>query len=252
MRLVGVKMIRVMLVEDEINTLKLLKLIVNWEEFHMKIVGEAQNGQEALFKISNVQPDMIITDIKMPVMDGIELAREIEKRFPEIKVMIITAYDDIKFAQQALRSGVVDYILKPIKRQEVKEALKRIQGQIEKNCVEQSGNLMEKVREYLEEHYAESELSLTTVAERFYLNPSYLSRAFRKKHNVTLVEYLNNIRIEQACMFLRESDWKIYQIAERVGIPNPDYFGRCFKKKMGISVKEFRMGKNCEEMSKNI
>lgn len=245
-------MIRVMLVEDEISTLSLLKLVVNWEEFHMKIVDEAMNGREALFRIEESRPDLVITDIKMPIMDGIELAEKIEKQYPWIKVMIITAYDDIRFAQQALRTGVADYILKPIKRQEVKEALERIREQMEKHRSEENGsNLMEQVREYLEEHYSESTLSLTVVAEKFYLNPSYLSRAFRKKHGITLIDYLNQIRIEQACILLMESNWKIYQIAERVGIPNPDYFGRCFRKKMGISVREYRAGKKSEEKSKN-
>lgn len=245
-------MIRVLIVEDEMSTLNLLKIIVDWEEFHMKVAGEASNGRDALFLIPQVQPDLIVTDIKMPIMDGIELAEEVAKKYPQVKVMIVTAYDDIKLAQQALRTGVADYILKPLKRQEVKEALGRIQEQFEKIHTENKKcDLMEEVRNYLDEHYADSALSLSSIAERFYLNPSYLSRVFRKKTGVSLVEYLNNIRIEHACTYLIEGDWKIYQVAEKVGIPNPDYFTRCFRKKMGISVREYRKSKNSTENSKN-
>lgn len=244
-------MIRVLIVEDEINTLNLLKIIVNWEELHMKIVGTASNGKEALFLIPDVHPDLLITDIKMPIMDGIELSREVNKKYSQIKVMIVTAYDDITLAQQALRAGVADYILKPLKRQEVKEALARINNQFEKEAEDRPYDLIEKVCDFLNEHYMQSDLSLSSVAEKFYVNPSYLSRAFHKKMGIGLVEYLNNIRLDHACDYLLEGNWKIYEVAEKVGIPNPDYFTKCFRKKMGISVKNFREGKNSTEKSKN-
>lgn len=232
-------MIKVLIVEDEAGARNLLKIIVNWEEFHMKIIGEASNGREALFHMEKELPDLVVTDIKMPIMNGIELAEEIMKRYPSVKVIIITAYDEFRYAQQAIRAGAADFILKPMKRQEVKEALIKISGQIEK-AEESVPDVMEQVRNYLEEHYAESDLSLSSVAEIFYLNPSYLSRAFRKKHEMTLVECLNKIRLEKACDYLKSGDFKVYEVAEKVGIPNPDYFGRCFRKYTGMSVNDYR------------
>ena len=107
-------MIRVLLVEDEEMTMNLLKIIVNWEEFQMKIVGCASNGQAALFMIPEAKPDIVITDIKMPIMDGLKLSEEIRNQYPNIKVMLVTAYDDIRFAQEAMRAGAVDFILKPL------------------------------------------------------------------------------------------------------------------------------------------
>ena len=183
-------MMKVLLVEDEVGTRNLLRIIVNWEEFHMKIIGEAQNGREALFRIQEEIPDLVVTDIKMPIMDGISLAEEIMKKYPQVKVIIVTAYDDFKYAQKALRAGAVDFILKPLKRQEVKEALARVGRQIE-TVEEGAKEVMEQIRDYLEENYAQSSLSLSTTAERFYLNPSYLSRTFRKRTGIPFVEYLN-------------------------------------------------------------
>lgn len=245
-------MIQVLLVEDEEMTMNLLKIIVNWEEFHMKLIGCASNGQDALFFIREKKPDLIVTDIKMPIMDGLKLAEEVHLNYPDIKVMLVTAYDDIRLAQQALRNGVVDFILKPLKRQEMKEALERICVKIKQ---EQPDNeapaLIEQIKAYLEEHYAEETLSLSDTAEKFYLNPSYLSRTFRKKTGVNFIDYLNEIRIRHACDYLAEDEWKIYEIASMVGIPNPDYFSRCFRKKMGISVKDYRTGKKSTENSKN-
>lgn len=246
-------MIRVLIVEDEINTLNLLKIIVNWEDYHMKVVGTASNGMDALFQIQERKPDLIVTDIKMPIMDGIALAEEVHKSYPKIKVMIVTAYEDIKLAQSALRCGVIDFILKPLKRQEIKEALQRTQtlfSEIKPLSESEGGDLLEKVKEFLDENYFQSEISLSSVAEKMHVNSSYLSRSFSKKYGVTLIEYLNRIRIEHACNYLKDSEWKIYQVAEKVGIPNPDYFTKCFKKILGISVKEYRESKNSTENSK--
>lgn len=247
-------MVRVLIVEDEISTLNLLKIIVDWEEFHMKIVGTASNGREALFLITEIKPDLIITDIKMPIMDGIELAKEVHKTYPQMKVMIVTAYEDIKLAQEALRSGVIDFILKPLKRQEIKDALVRAESLFEKKDMPEeqtSQDLMEQIKIFLDENYFRKELSLPLIAEKFYINSSYLSRAFSKRYGITLIEYLNRIRIEHACHYLEEGDWKIYQVAERVGIPNPDYFTKCFKKVMGISVRDYKKGKNSAGISIN-
>lgn len=239
-------MIKVMLVEDEVGTRNLLRIIVNWEEFHMKIVGEAQNGREALFRMQEEMPDLVVTDIKMPIMDGIALAEEIMEKYPAVKVIIVTAYDDFKYAQKALRAGAVDFILKPLKRQEVKDALLRVGRQIE-TVEEGAKDVIDQIRDYMEENYAQSSLSLSKVAEKYYLNSSYLSRTFRKKTGVPFVEYLNKIRIKHACDYLKTGNWKVYEIAEKVGIPNPDYFGRCFRKYMGISVNDYKKSKICED-----
>lgn len=191
-------------------------------------------------------PDLVVTDIKMPIMDGIALAEEIMEKYPAVKVIIVTAYDDFKYAQKALRAGAVDFILKPLKRQEVKDALLRVGRQIE-TVEEGAKNVIDQIRDYMEENYAQSSLSLSKVAEKYYLNSSYLSRTFRKKTGVPFVEYLNKIRIKHACDYLKSGNWKVYEIAEKVGIPNPDYFGRCFRKYMGISVNDYKKSKICED-----
>lgn len=240
-------MIRVLLVEDEEMTMNLLKIIVNWEEFQMKIVGCASNGQAALFMIPEAKPDIVITDIKMPIMDGLKLSEEIRNQYPNIKVMLVTAYDDIRFAQEAMRAGAVDFILKPLKRQEMREALVRIGNKVKKN---ENSETIEQIKDYLEKHYMDSTVSLTSVAAVFFLNPSYLSRIFKQKTGITFIDYLNEVRIQHACDYLLRSDLKIFEIAEKVGIPNPDYFGKCFRKKMGVSIKEYRKGKKSAEKSK--
>lgn len=232
-------MIKVLLVEDETGTRNLMKIIVNWAEFHMKIIGEASNGLQALLMIKDELPDLVITDIKMPIMDGLSLAEELKKQYPQIRVVIVTAYDEFQYAQKALRAGVVDFILKPLKRQEIREVLLRA-GKLFDDVGEENGDVIGQIQNYLEENYADCGLSLNAVAKAYYLNPSYLSRTFKKKTGETLVEYLNRVRLEHACELIKTGDWKVYQLAEQVGIPNADYFSRCFKKYTGMTVNEYK------------
>ena len=92
----------------------------------------------------------------MPIMDGLKLSEEIRNQYPNIKVMLVTAYDDIRFAQEAMRAGAVDFILKPLKRQEMREALVRIGNKVEK--IENSETI-EQIKDYLEKHYTDSTVS---------------------------------------------------------------------------------------------
>ena len=124
--------------------------------------------------------------------------------------------------------------------------LLRVGRQIE-TVEEGAKDVIDQIQDYMEENYAQSSLSLSMVAEKYYLNSSYLSRTFRKKTGIPFVEYLNKIRIKHACDYLKSGNWKVYEIAEKVGIPNPDYFGRCFRKYMGISVNDYKKSKICED-----
>lgn len=101
-------------------------------------------------------------------------------------------------------------------------------------------NIVKEVRDYLCSNLADETLSLTNIAKKFYLNPSYLSRIFKQATGWTFIEYLTKIRMETAIKLLRETDQKAYQIGEAVGIPDPHYFGVCFKKYTGMSINEFR------------
>jgi two-component system, response regulator YesN len=116
---------KVILVDDEMYFRKGLRNLINWEECGFKVVGEAANGEDALKMIHDVKPDLIITDIRMPVLDGIGLIRQaIEKEAVQSKFIIISGHSDFKYAQQALRYGVHDFVLKPIDQDEIELTLK--------------------------------------------------------------------------------------------------------------------------------
>lgn len=117
---------KVILVDDEEEIRKGIIRKIRWEELGFLIVGEAENGLEALEVIEKTSPDLVISDIKMPFMDGIKLTSEIHERFPTIKVIILSGFDDFEYAREALRLGVIRYILKPINSIEMNTLLREI------------------------------------------------------------------------------------------------------------------------------
>ena len=139
---------KVFLVEDETVIREGLRDRIPWDQFGYRFVGEAADGEMALPLIRKTKPDVLITDIKMPFMDGLSLSKIVSKEFPRMKIIIISGYDDFAYAVEMLRNGVREYILKPIEREKITEILKKLNaeknvtflisshmaGEIEKTC----------------------------------------------------------------------------------------------------------------------
>lgn len=127
------RLIKVLLVDDEDKTRELLKLLIDWEALGFVVAGEASSGQEGLQMLEEVRPDLILTDIKMPFMDGLQFAKLALRQCPGTKVIILTAYEDFGYAQQSIQIGVSDFLLKPIKREKLKSALQIIRSKIDED-----------------------------------------------------------------------------------------------------------------------
>ena len=109
-------MIQVFLVEDEIIIRESIQRMIPWKEYGYELVGEASDGEMALPMIREQKPDLVITDIKMPFMDGLSLISLVKKELPNTKIVIISGYDDFSYAQKAIELGVEQYLLKPISK----------------------------------------------------------------------------------------------------------------------------------------
>ncbi|MGM0751608.1 MAG: response regulator transcription factor [Bacillota bacterium] len=124
-------MLKVILVDDEIQIRKGLKWKVNWEEEGFDIVGEASNGKEALKVVEEEKPDLVLTDVRMPVMDGIQLVKMLSAEQPDIKVIVLSGYADFEYVRSSLVEGVKDYLLKPVDPEELSAALRKSRNEIE-------------------------------------------------------------------------------------------------------------------------
>lgn len=125
-------MYKAVLVDDEPVVLRSMKEVIDWNQLGFQVCGCAANGEEACRLIQEMHPALVVTDVRMPKMDGIQLATYISKNYPEIQVIIISGYDEFDYAQSALRVGVVEYIMKPTKKTELEDALKKVARRIQK------------------------------------------------------------------------------------------------------------------------
>lgn len=132
-------MYKVVLVEDEVFVRTSIKNMIPWEDINLSFCGEAQDGESALLLIQQVCPNILITDIKMPFMDGLQLSRTVKKNLPDIKIIILSGHDEFDFAQEALRIGVTEYILKPVRPEKLTEVLRKVAQQIDAELKEKEG-----------------------------------------------------------------------------------------------------------------
>jgi YesN/AraC family two-component response regulator len=236
-----------MLVDDEKAIRSILIKTINWEEKGLQVVAEASSGIEAINTIDDVVPDIIFVDIRMPFMDGIEFAKLAIKRYPDLKIIMLTAFDDFSYAKQCIGIGVSDYILKPIVRDDINESLDKIINELkvskplnvfesenEKECSVK----IEEVKEYIKNNYSNQTINLTSIAENMGYNPSYLSRKFKDEMGIGIASYLTNLRINKAKELAKEG-MIMYMTADKVGVPDPNYFGKIFKKNVGVSYSDY-------------
>jgi two-component system response regulator YesN len=220
-----------------------------------EVVGQAADGREALEAIAELYPDVLITDIRMPVIDGLALVREVYYTFPDIKVLIVSGYDQFSYAREALVLGVKDYLVKPVGASELRAAMSRLLVQLEAAQARfesehpafpesaSQEELVSMVQEYLRSHFSE-EVSLAELAARFHVNPPYLTRLFKRLVGSAPVRYLRDLRINHARKLLEERpELEIKEIGVIAGYPDQGYFSRVFRQAIGVSPQEYRDGR---------
>lgn len=245
-------MMKVVVVEDEALARRGIVLAVDWAGVDCAVVGEAADGMEGLALIRSVQPDLIVTDIKMPRLDGIEMVRRLREEGCRAHVILLTAYSDFTYAQAAVKLGAVDYLLKPFQDGELEEAVSRLRQRVAPTEVPaasreiseegKSKYVMEALR-YIAGHYNDPEMSVSSVARDLGISEGHLSHVFKKETSRTLGSYLTDYRIHKAMELLRDCRNKVYEVADRVGYRDITYFSSTFKRVVGMSPSEYQKQK---------
>ncbi|MDD6966194.1 MAG: response regulator [Firmicutes bacterium] len=244
-------MLKVLIVEDEEMIRKGIVLTVDWAALDCVVVGEASNGLEGLEAARRLEPSLIITDLKMPQMDGIEMLRSLREQGCKAHVIILTAYDNFTYAQSALRLGAVDYLLKPFHDGDLENAIMQLQNRLKSGSdspetigTPRKGDKSKYVLEamaYISKHYNEPDISVGTVAQSLNISEGYLSHTFKKETDYTLLNYLTRYRIHKAMELLKDCRVKVYEVAEQVGYRDIAYFSATFKKYTGLSPSEYQL-----------
>ncbi len=240
-------MLKVLVVEDEEMIRKGIILTVDWAALDCTVVAEAANGLEALDACTKHRPDLIITDLKMPQMDGIEMLQALRERGDQTAVIILTAYDQFSYAQSALRLGAVDYLLKPFHDGELEAAITRVRQSMAAKPVPEGvpaaryGSVyVNEAVDYITDHYRSPDISVSSIARHLGISEGHLSHTFKKETGQTLLGYLTGYRIQMAKLLLKDYRIRVYEVAEQVGYQDIAYFSNTFKKLVGLSPSEYQ------------
>ena len=245
-------MYRVILVDDEHLIIRGLSTVVPWGELGCEVVGTAHDGIRGLELIRSLRPDIVLTDIRMPNMDGLTMLAAIRSEFPEIQMSVLTAYRDFEYARQAITLGVCRYLLKPSDLEELKDTVRQMVARLDamprlreettdEESVREAGNhLVKAALAYMKEHCTEQHLSLGDVADHIYVSQWHLSKLLNRKTDQSFFDLLAGMRIARAKELLKDPALRIHEIAEETGFSDVAHFSRSFKKITGCTPGEFR------------
>ena len=207
-----------------------------------KVMWEASNGYEAL-EIANIEvPDLVITDIRMPEMNGIDFISYFKKRHPLVAVIVISGHDDYIYVREALKLGVKDYLLKPISRSDLASILQNIDDESSaKTDLSDSGESanISKIKDVIKKNL-EKEITLHFISNALNLHPNYISQLFKQQTTIKLSDYIMQQRIDKSKELLTQTNLKIYDIACLVGYPNSKHFAVVFKRAVGETPYQYR------------
>ncbi len=257
-------MYKILIVEDEEYIRKGLIYLLPWEKMNCCIAGEAANGEDGLKLIETTRPDIVISDIRMPGMDGLEML-ECSMGQYDFEAVILSGYSDFEYAKKGISLGVRDYITKPLDFDELRSCICRLTEEREKKKKDHldllraqtileaeaildvagfrnrmwSDPYTEKLAAIVEENY-EKKITLTDISRQLNISASYLNAKFKADTGYTFNSYLNRYRIVKAIQLLTDGSCLVYEAAEKTGFYDYKYFIKVFKKYVGCTPFQFR------------
>ena len=256
-------MLKVLIVEDEDIIRKGLLYTINWLSMDCLVAGAACNGKEGLQMILELSPQLVITDIRMPEMDGLEMIEQAQKT-RSFRSVLLTSYSDFDYAKRAIGLHVFDYLLKPVDEEKLAQLVGKIRAEVEesetyaeilgitrnkaiqdliswsldKNPQALGNGYVVRTIKRIKQYYGEK-LSVESIAEELGIRARYLSRKFKESTGQTFLDVLNKYRIQKAIALLGEGSLRVYEISDQVGFSEYKYFCSVFKKYTGMSPTEF-------------
>lgn len=249
-------MLNIIVVEDEAPMRDWIVYNISKISDDYKVLSSANNGKEGFELIKDLKPEVIISDIKMPIMDGIELTKKVKEIMPNVYVVLLSNYAEFNYAKQAISCGVFEYLIKSdIRPKELKDVFSKIEKDIiskkelfinkenKNNEIKYDENKYSKsilmALKYIDLNYKDT-ICLADISKNVFLSQEYFSRLFKEEVGENFSTYLTNYRLNKAEQLLKNSDMKVGEIALEVGYQNPSYFSKTYKKYKGISPDDDR------------
>ncbi|HIW31883.1 MAG TPA: response regulator [Candidatus Paenibacillus intestinavium] len=234
---------RILVTDDENNSRMGVAITLEQWGKEKLIIDTAVNGQQAFELIQNNSYDLLITDIRMPVMSGLDLLSAIRKQDNPLKTILLTGFAEFQYAQKGLQLGAADYLLKPVQQEQLIEAVQRLILELE---VEATGSKKTAQNPYIEMglNYIITNLhmpiTIKEVAAHIHLNASYFSVLFKENTGKSFSDYITDCRMIAAKKMLLESHDSLDMITTSIGLQTTSYFIKMFKKLEGMTPKQYR------------
>lgn len=263
-------MYKCVIVDDEPLDLEGLRRLIDWSALGIEVTAAVSSGFAALDFLRGESADILVTDVKMPIMSGLELARQAADLHPHIKLIVISGFEDFQYAKKAIELRAYAYLLKPVDYTELYTTLHKLRLQLDQDMLYQfetiadmeswfrdrmfeiseklhvkrssrNGKLVDEMKKYAAEHIGES-FTLKDVAHAFSFSPNYLGFLFKEETGENFSDYVIRRRLEKAKELLKDPRRKIYEVADEIGYKNFTVFNRQFRKLYGITPGDYRKG----------
>ena len=246
-------MYRILIVEDEKWIRLGIQAMIDCRENAITETLTAQDAKQGLELWRAFGFEIVISDVKMPGMDGCAMCEQIYCENPQTAFIIISGHNDFEYARRALGFRAADYLLKPVNKQSLNNAIAQCVTHIAKqrgdekvvdnlrllNVNEREADIAEKAIKYIEANY-DKKINLSDLAEELFINETYLSPLLKRALGVPPIQYITNLRVTRATELLANTNQKISNIAVMTGYPDQTYFTKVFKRVTGKSPTEYR------------
>ena len=245
---------RMIVVEDEQRSREGLCRLLSTLPGEHQLVGQASNGSAALEMILQLKPDVVFTDVKMPVMDGISLIASVRSYHVQTEFVITSGYADFEFARQGIALDVADYLIKPVTQEDVLRVLEHVERRISGGKPKAPGSRLRskypdahptilKSLDILENAYA-GKLNQRDLAAELGVSPEYFSYLFSRNIGMTFSEFLRRLRIEKAREMYASGECPKQEVPYAVGFSDAKYFAQVFRSITGESPAEYLKSHN--------
>jgi Response regulator containing CheY-like receiver domain and AraC-type DNA-binding domain len=245
-------MYKLIIADDEHSVLDGIADTIPWENYGICVVTKAEDGEQMVKAALEHQADLLLTDIRMPRMDGLTAIEYLKQQLPNLQCVVITAYQEFEYAKKAIALGVNGFVTKPVLKLEVieqvlnardklqsvlaaKEALESVQKTVSPILL----TPIERSVHYMNEKI-DTPFTMTEVAEFMNMNPSYFSRYFKEEMSISFIEYVKQMKVKRAKILLTTSNMRIYEISAALGYSSVQYFSTLFKSITGVTPQEYK------------
>lgn len=245
-------MYRVLFVEDNAAQRFLAARLAAWQECGFAVQAVAEDGRQALAYLQHESVDLVLTDIRMPGMDGLSLLRAVRGLGPQAPaVALASTYSDFSYAREGMQHGALDYLVKPYTEESVGETLRRIRPKLRQRQADahaawrallggtEPDGLARRACDWAARNL-DAAAPLQNAAMQLGVTPDHLSRVFRKSTGHSFPGFCTRLKMQEARRLLREGYCKTYEISARLGYRSADYFTRRFKEDTGMTPGEYR------------